>query len=341
MAGWNRFEANLWRQPDASHVRDLARIYGASDAERSELADLVALARSRMWWHEADRGPEKVFSNEFPGFENDAARISVYMPLVLPGLLQTQAYMRALLAVGPWLAEWRERAMAARLRRQRILDRADGTAPQLVAVVTEAALRYEWGPCEERREQAAHLAALSRRAGVELRVLRFSGGPHPGMSSLINIFEFPDEADPSIVYLENDTTIQEVTRADEVAACQETFARIRRAALPVAATRAYLGQLAGAPSRGQPAGRTARGVGMSQGRDVTAGTTAAAPTGPAAEPVPDEAAAICEAISGVFPDWRVWWQAGAYTRGGRAPGWKSLAPRENMRSGTPVRPSSC
>ena len=51
---------------------------------------------------------------------------------------------------------------------------------------------------------------------------------------------------------------------------------------------------------------------MSQGRDVTAGTTAAAPTGPAAEPVPDEAAAICEAISGVFPDWRVWWQAGAY-----------------------------
>jgi hypothetical protein len=240
----NRFEANLWRQPDPSHVRDLARIYGASAAERLELEDLVVLARSRMWWHEPDRGPEKVFTNEFPGFENDAARISVYMPLVLPGLLQTPAYMRALLAVGPWPAEWRERAMAARLRRQRILDRADGTAPRLVAVVTEAALRYEWGPCDQRREQAAHLAAVSRRAGVELRMLRFSGGPHPGMSSLINIFDFPDEADPSIVYLENDTTIHEVTRPDEVAAYQETFAQIRRAALPASDTQAYLDQLA-------------------------------------------------------------------------------------------------
>ena len=139
--------------------------------------------------------------------------------------------------------------MAARLRRQQILDRTDGTAPQLVAVVTEAALQYEWGPCEERREQAAHLAEVNRRAGVELRMLRFSGGPHPGMSSLINIFEFPDDADPSIVYLENDTTIHEVTRPDEVAAYQETFARIRRSALPASATQAYLEQLAGAPER--------------------------------------------------------------------------------------------
>ena len=101
--GWsrgrlNRFEANQWRQPDPSHVRDLARIYGASDDEREELEDLVSRARARMWWHEPEKERDKVFSNEFAGFENDAARISVYMPLVLPGLLQTQAYIEALLA---------------------------------------------------------------------------------------------------------------------------------------------------------------------------------------------------------------------------------------------------
>jgi transcriptional regulator with XRE-family HTH domain len=247
--GWkrgrlNRFEANLWRQPDPSHVRDLARIYGASHAERAELEDLVRLARSRMWWHESDRGPEKVFSNEFAGFENDAARISVYMPLVLPGLLQTEAYMRALLAVGPWPQEWRDRALAARLRRQQILDRSDGTAPRLIAVITEAALMYEWGTAAERRGQAAHLAALSRRPGTELRLLRFSDGPHPGMSSLINIFDFPDDADPSIVYLENDTAITEVTRPEEVTAYQDTFTRIRHAALPATATRDHLHHLA-------------------------------------------------------------------------------------------------
>jgi hypothetical protein len=149
----------------------------------------------------------------------------------------------ALLDVGPWPPPWRERALAARLRRQQILDRADGTAPRLVAVITEAALMYRWGSREDRRAQIAHLAQVSRRPGAELRILRFAGGPHPGMSSVINIFDFPDDQDPSLVYLENDTGIQEVTRADEVSAYRDTFTRIRDAALPPAATRAYLDTL--------------------------------------------------------------------------------------------------
>jgi transcriptional regulator with XRE-family HTH domain len=246
--GWsrgrlNRFEANQWRQPDPSHIRDLARIYGASDNEREELEDLVARARARAWWHEPEKEKDKVFSNEFAGFENDAVRISVYMPLVLPGLLQTPAYIEALLGVGPWPPPWRERALAARLRRQQILDRADGTAPRLVAVITEAALLYRWGRHEDRQAQVAHLAAMSRRPGVELRMLRFTGGPHPGMSSVINIFDFPDDEDPSVVYLENDTAMQEVAKADEVHAYKETFARIRDAALTPAATRTHLDKL--------------------------------------------------------------------------------------------------
>ena len=53
---------------------------------------------------------EEVFSNEFAGFENDASRISVYMPLVIPGLLQTPAYIAALLELGPREPAWRERA---------------------------------------------------------------------------------------------------------------------------------------------------------------------------------------------------------------------------------------
>jgi len=56
--------------------------------------------------------------------------------------LQARPYIEALLAVEPWPPPWRERALAARLRRQQILDRADGTAPRLVAVITEASLLY-------------------------------------------------------------------------------------------------------------------------------------------------------------------------------------------------------
>ena len=244
--GWSRgrldrYERNDWRLPDASHVRDLARIYEASDEERAELEDLGRQARERVWW----RAYEDVFgkSNEFAGFENDAARISVYMPLVIPGLLQTRAHTEALLAVGPWPPQWCERALAARMRRQQILNRTDGTAPRLVAVLTEASLMYRWGTQDDRRAQVAHLAAMSRRPSIELRLLRFADGPHPGMISPFNIFDFPDDEDPAIVYLENDTGIQEVTKPAEVDAYRQTFTRIRDAALAPAATRTYLDTL--------------------------------------------------------------------------------------------------
>jgi hypothetical protein len=160
-----------------------------------------------------------------------------------PQELDDQRASRGGRRTSPWGLAWQERALAARLRRQQILDRADGTAPRLTAVITEAALTYRWGAPDDRRGQVTHLAAMSRRPGVELRVLRFADGPHPGMSSLINIFDVPDDEDPTIVYVENDVAMQEVTRAAEVEAYQKTFARTRESALAAAATRNYLDQL--------------------------------------------------------------------------------------------------
>jgi transcriptional regulator with XRE-family HTH domain len=241
--GWergrlDRFERNEWRKPDLSAIRDLARIYGVSPGELAELEELSVHARERAWW----RSYEDVFgkANEFPGFENDAARISLYMPLVLPGLMQTRAYIEAMLAVGLGSVQWRERALEARLRRQQILDRTDGTAPRVVAVITEAALMYQWGTPADRREQIEHLAALSARPNIELRLLRFAEGLHPGMCSVIDIFDFPDDADPSVVYLENDTGIQELTKPADVQAYKQVFTQVRDSALTPAATKTYL-----------------------------------------------------------------------------------------------------
>ena len=138
--------------------RDLARIYGASDDERADLEDLVTRARVRMWWHEPEKEKEKVFSNEFAGFENHAARISVYMPLVIPGLLQTPAYIAALLELGPREPAWPSGRLPPGCAASGILDRADGTAPRLVAVITEASLMYLWGTQHDRRAKAGRLA---------------------------------------------------------------------------------------------------------------------------------------------------------------------------------------
>jgi hypothetical protein len=249
--GWSRgklarIERNEWILPNTSYVRDLLRAYKAPDNAQAEIMDLVERASARAWWRKyAQPGdPNRVFDSEFPGLEFDASKISVYMPLVIPGLLQTAPYIDAHMAAGSRPPQWRERAKEARLRRQQVLDRTDGTAPRLVAVVTEASLLYRWGTQDERRAQVAHLTEIGRRPSVELRLLRFEDGPHPGMSSLINIFEFPDDQDPRMVFLETDTAIQEVTGAEDVQAHAETFSRIRSAALPPPATAGYLEKLA-------------------------------------------------------------------------------------------------
>jgi Domain of unknown function (DUF5753) len=233
-----RFEANVWRRPEMSDIRDLLRIYSVAEGDRPRLEELAMLARTRGWW----RDYPDVFDNEFPGFENDAARIRTYMPLVLPGLLQTRPYIEAHMSAGSKPPEWRERALQARVRRQAILERDGGTAPELIAVITEASLAYQWGTPGERRTQINHLIEMARRPNIELRLLRFDDGPHPGMSSLINIFDYPD--DPSSVFLEDDVTIQEVNDPNLVQALSETFGLIQAAAMEPVGTTAYLKQLA-------------------------------------------------------------------------------------------------
>jgi Domain of unknown function (DUF5753)/Helix-turn-helix domain len=230
-----RFEANHWKRPEMSDIRDLLRVYGVNDEERAELEALAMKARVKPWW----RDYSDVFENEFAGFENDAVQVRVCMPLLVPGLLQTRDYAEAVLRVAPKPPIWRERATEARMRRQHILDRIDGTAPKLVAVITEASLMYRWGTKAERREQIDYLVKAAEHPSVELRIQRFADGPHRGLWSMIDIFDFEDD-EPSVVFLESDTAIQEVTADDDVMAYVEGFSRSRDSALEPADTTQYL-----------------------------------------------------------------------------------------------------
>jgi hypothetical protein len=234
-----RFEANQWRRPEMSDIRDLLRIYAVDQPEAELLEELAMRARSRPWW----RDFAEVFDNEFPGFEADATRIRVFMPLVIPGLLQTPDYVDALVRTGARSPVWRRRAVESRLRRQEILNRDDDTRPGLKAVITEAALMYRWGSRAERRDQLAYLAELSERPGIQLYLQRFADGPPQGVFSTVNIFDFPDD-EPSLVYTETDYMIQEVNQAEEINSYVEAFDRTVDAALEPADTTIYLKQFA-------------------------------------------------------------------------------------------------
>jgi transcriptional regulator with XRE-family HTH domain len=234
-----RFEANQWKRPEMSDIRDLLRVYEVDQAEAEELEQLAAHARARPWW----RDYPDVFENEFPGIENDASAIRTFMPLVLPGLLQTREYMEVVLRAGSRPPSFVRRAIEARTRRQEILDRPDGTAPRLSAVITEASLMYRWGSRGDRREQIEHLAALSRQPSIELRIQRFADGPPTGMHSMVNIFDLPGEQS-RLIYLETDVAIHEVSKREEVESYLHGFSRAQDAALEPGDTTAYLKYLA-------------------------------------------------------------------------------------------------
>ena len=233
-----RFEANQWKRPEMSDIRDLIRIYEIKGLEADEIEELAVRSRVRPWWREYG----EVFDNEFPGYENDAAAIQVYMPLVVPGLLQTESYMDAQFKSCARPPAWRRKAVKARLRRQEILDRADSTVPRLSVVITEASLRYRWGMHGDRREQIEHLAEMSRRRNIELRIQRFDDGPPTGLS-MVNIFSFPDD-EPSIVFVETDYSVEEVSGWDAVHGYIQSFERTCDVSLEPEDTTVYLETLA-------------------------------------------------------------------------------------------------
>ena len=233
-----RFEANQWKRPEMSDIRDLLRFYEADEYASREIEALALQARVRPWW----RDYQDIFDNEFPGFEADASRIRVFLPLVIPGLLQTADYIDAVMRSSGKSPAWRRRATEARLRRQQLLERDKNTLPQLQAVITEASLLYRWGSRAERRDQLLHLAEMGERPGVHLHLQRFADGPPPGLFSAVQIFDY-DGGEASLVFTEHDHGIQEVSDAEYMNNYIEAFDRAVDVALEPRDTAVYLKQL--------------------------------------------------------------------------------------------------
>ncbi|MFC9127602.1 Scr1 family TA system antitoxin-like transcriptional regulator [Streptomyces sp. NPDC057099] len=132
--------------------------------------------------------------------EAQATAIREYTPLLIPGLLQTPAYTRAVCrAYQPTAPEEAiERLVAARMVRTQLLD--DPTAPLLWAVIDEAALRRVTGGPQVMAEILRHIADLARRGRIIVQVLPFAAGAHAAMQGAIKLMDFEDA--PPLVYFE-------------------------------------------------------------------------------------------------------------------------------------------
>jgi transcriptional regulator with XRE-family HTH domain len=171
-----------------------------------------------------------------PFVEHEAAATSLRnsQHVLIPGLLQTPKYARAVLATRPNTGEDEiDELVAARLDRQAILDRDN--PPLLWVLIDEGVPHREVGGAKVMHEQLLYLAEISHRPNVTVQVVPYEAGAHSGLLGAFAIAEFDDA--PSIVYLETAAEGQTVEEPSVVAKVALTFETLRSEALPRSASR--------------------------------------------------------------------------------------------------------
>ncbi len=211
-------------------VRELLEIYGVTGAEADSLVQLARDARRKGWWHSYGRVLPPWFE-AYIGLESDAARLRDFQPLVVPGLLQTEGYARAVLRAAPHAGRGEDidRQVALRMQRQAILDQA--SPPEAWLVISESVLRMRVGGTAVMRAQLRRLADLAARPDLTIQVLPFGTAAQVQAISPFTMLEFADAADPAVVYLEHLTGGVFVENEDEVRRYRVVFDHLRAEAL--------------------------------------------------------------------------------------------------------------
>lgn len=223
-----------------SDLRAVLGLYGVAGAERDALLALARQSRARGWWQDfADVVPPR--SATFYGLEDGAATIGEHCASLVPGLLQTPGYARALVGSVPGLdPAVVERRVALRLRRQRLLDRPQ--PPALHLVLDEAVLRREIGGPAVLAGQVEHLLAVAERPHVRLQVLPFTAGAHPAAGVSFTVFGFADPDETPVVFREQLDANGFLDAPDAVARYVDALADVGRLAADPDGTRALLRQ---------------------------------------------------------------------------------------------------
>ncbi len=186
------------RTPKPTDVAQILTKLGVTGSRYDEVIDLTTGTAEKQWL--AVSLPEhRQQLTALLDFERSAATITEVTPLLIPGLLQTSRYVRAIMSSGSVPEDEIETRVAVRLGRGDAIKRRDPA--KFVALVGEAALRQVIGNREIMIEQLDYLLEASHWSNIDLRVLPFESGWHPALEGVFLLIESGDGA--PVVHLEN------------------------------------------------------------------------------------------------------------------------------------------
>lgn len=219
-------------------VASLLVVYGITGEKRARLLAMAERANEPGWWETSGGLPDE--SRTMIQLEAETTRILDFEPLLVPGLLQTPDYTRAVMKIGGVPDPDVEVRVAARMGRQAILSRDD--PPRLHAIVDEMVLRRAMGSPRTMARQLRHLAAATAEPNVKLQVLPLALGGHPGLGGSFVLMDFA-HAKP-IVHLEHKISGLFLEEPPQIAFFRHQADRLAEMALSPAETVDFIARLA-------------------------------------------------------------------------------------------------
>jgi transcriptional regulator with XRE-family HTH domain len=245
-------EAKIWRIETGQvglrslDVEAMCKIYGATPELTQALMGLAKETKARGWWHSyGDVIPEGF--DVYIGLEEAAASIAWYESELVPGLLQTEGYARAIIGAEHEEADEVDRRVQLRVARQSLVTRVTA-APESSIVLNEAIIRRPVGGAEVMSGQISRLLDASELPNVTLRIMPFSAGLHLGiMSGPFEILRFPLNGDgrasePPTVYVDGFTGDLYLDKPKEIERYDQAFNEIWSASLNEKASQDLLRQ---------------------------------------------------------------------------------------------------
>jgi transcriptional regulator with XRE-family HTH domain len=214
------------RGATARDIRDLCDLYGVTEkALRDRMTQLAVEGKQPGWWQ-----PYELDFATYVGLETAAVSLSYYMSSIVPGILQTPEYARAMHLAGfqDYSDERINEHVEVRMRRQGRLT--EEPPLRLSVVLDEAVLHRVVGGPAVMAAQLGRLVKVSKLPHIEIQVITYETGAHPAMESNFNILQF-DLPTSSVVYVEGLVGWIYLDRPQDLDRYWQVFERLRTIAL--------------------------------------------------------------------------------------------------------------